>query len=100
MHIQNLRASLPISNALHEAAASIDGLERVRPSDTLVRARIPLSDRSFFQRLKYRLSDDTVRTGRILEDFDSMAVAASYKHNEQLITVTNHIHTSHKLDIL
>lgn len=68
---------------------SIDGLDTIRPSETLVRARIPLSDRSFGQRMKYRLFDETIRTGRILEDFDSIAVAASYKHNEQLKTVTN-----------
>ena len=43
-----------------------------------------LSDSSYPVRLKYRDSANTVRVGRLLEDFDSMAVATSYKHNEQL----------------
>ena len=54
-----------------------------------------LSDSSYPVRLKYRDSANTVRVGRLLEDFDSMAVATSYKHNEQLerarrILVMNH----------
>ena len=28
---------------------------------------------------------ESPRPGRILEDFDSIAVAASYKHNKQLL---------------
>ena len=62
-------------------------LTPVEPSSSVVRARIPLSDRTFISRLKYRTSKNHVRVGRVLEDFDSVAVAASYKHNNQLITV-------------
>lgn len=47
-------------------------------------SKIHLSDSSYPVRLKYRDSANTVRVGRLLEDFDSMAVATSYKHNEQL----------------
>ena len=44
------------------------------PKKSTVRARIPLSDRDFFQRLKYRLADEHIRTGRILEDFGKLSL--------------------------
>jgi len=81
--IDSLRATLPIGDE-NSSARSIDGLHAVQPSENILRARIPLSDRSFVQRLKYRQFDETIRTGRILEDFDYMAAAAAYKHNQQL----------------
>lgn len=52
--------------------------------DRLSDSKTHLSDSSYPVRLKYRDPANTVRVGRLLEDFDSMAVATSYKHNEQL----------------
>ena len=42
------------------------------------------SDPEYPVRLKYRNYHHHVRIGRLLEDFDSVAVATSYKHNESL----------------
>jgi hypothetical protein len=84
--IYQLRGTLPVSTNLDACRPNVEGLALVRPEDSIVRTRIPLSDRSFPERLKYRNFDDGVRPGRILEDFDSVAVAASYKHNKQLVS--------------
>jgi len=45
---------------------------------------VPLSDESFALRLKYRTASGRVRVGRILEDLDTIAGIASYKHNIQM----------------
>jgi hypothetical protein len=52
-------------------------MSSLSPKESTVRARIPLSDRDFFQRLKYRLADEHIRTGRILEDFGKCFVVCS-----------------------
>ena len=105
----DLRSTLPITHHRDKAKLDITEMEKIKPADSKVVARIPLrngflvmwlalvmwvtftfeskthlSDSTYPVRLKYRDSANTVRVGRLLEDFDSMAVATSYKHNEQL----------------
>jgi len=80
----DLRSTLPITHHRDKAKLDITEMEKIKPADSKVVARVPLSDSTYPVRLKYRDSANTVRVGRLLEDFDSMAVATSYKHNEQL----------------
>ena len=101
--MMDLRSTLPITHHRDQAKTDISQMKKITPADSKVIACIPLrmgfiirsrwviaifktrlSDSTYPVRLKYRDSANTVRVGRLLEDFDSMAVATSYKHNEQL----------------
>jgi len=77
-----LRSSLPITDVADEANSA--QFEPISPALSKVKARIPLSDHNYPVRLKYRNYHGHVRVGRILEDFDTLAVATSYQHNELL----------------
>lgn len=69
------------------APTSVSMYDHRSPADSHLSATVPLSDRNYPLRLKYRASSDRVRVGRILEDLDTIAGIASYKHNLQLKTV-------------
>ena len=77
-----LRSSLPITDVADRA--NLTKFEPISPALSKVKARIPLSDTDYPVRLKYRNYHGHVRVGRILEDFDTVAVATSYQHNELL----------------
>ena len=77
-----LRQTLPITDKAD--LAHREPVPAISPAFSKVRAVIPLSDVDYPVRLKYRNYHQHVRVGRILEDFDSVAVATSYKHNESL----------------
>ena len=50
----------------------------------MINLKTIFSNESFPLRLKYRTASGRVRVGRILEDLDTIAGIASYKHNIQM----------------
>ncbi|CBY21648.1 unnamed protein product [Oikopleura dioica] len=78
--------SMLIKNLTGEpTAANMNGTsEPISPADSKFSTKVPLSDTSFPLRLKYRTHAGGVRIGRILEDLDTLAGIASYKHNLSL----------------
>ena len=80
----DLRNTLPITSSRDMAPRDISDKVRISPAESEVAALIPLSNVDYPVRLKYRNYHSHVRIGRLLEDFDSVAVATSYKHNQQL----------------
>ncbi|CAG5105190.1 Oidioi.mRNA.OKI2018_I69.chr1.g1911.t1.cds [Oikopleura dioica] len=75
-----------IKNMIGEpAAANMEAVsEPISPSASKFTTKVPLSDPSFPLRLKYRTHSGGVRIGRVLEDLDTLAGIASYKHNLSL----------------
>ncbi|GFS10267.1 acyl-coenzyme A thioesterase 9, mitochondrial [Elysia marginata] len=65
---------------MQPVAESQSELPMRKPSDSLVRARIPLSDAN--AREKYLLHNGGIRFGRLLEDFDTLAGLICYQHNK------------------
>jgi hypothetical protein len=86
MSIAEVRDNLTIqaTRIIRPAPKQIDSFQIISPSESEMKVIVPLSNESFPLRLKYRTASGRVRVGRILEDLDTIAGIASYKHNIQM----------------
>jgi len=86
MSIAEVRDNLTIqaTRIIRPAPKQIDSFQIISPSESEMKVIVPLSNESFPLRLKYRTASGRVRVGRILEDLDTIAGIASYKHNIQI----------------
>ena len=86
MSMADVRDNLTIqaTRIIRPAPKRVDSFQIISPSESEMKVVVPLSDESFPLRLKYRTASGRVRVGRILEDLDTIAGIASYKHNIQM----------------
>ena len=78
------RLTAQITAERHVAPTSVKKLKKISPQQSAIAISVPLSDEHFAVRLKYRTATGHVRVGRCLEDLDTIAGVAAYKHNTQL----------------
>jgi hypothetical protein len=84
---ENINKFVSDSPIRKTAFQSVEQFEIQNSGNSKVYATVPLSDRNYPLRLKYRTATDTVRVGRIMEDLDTIAGLTSYEHNRRLETV-------------
>ena len=78
------RLTIQVSADRQVAPKNVEKYEKISPLMSTFQVSVPLSDESFAVRLKYRTATGHVRVGRCLEDLDTIAGVAAYKHNTQL----------------